>query len=92
MNISKSQMCLEVHPGEFIRQEFLQARGQSIFDFAMKMGISEKLACEILVGIQPITPMLADKLAVLYGVQSQYWLEMQALYNSKKELHGLHSN
>ena len=56
------------------------------------MGISEKLACEILVGIQPITPMLADKLAVLYGVQSQYWLEMQALYNSKKELHGLHSN
>ena len=92
MNFNTPQICIGLHPGEYIRQEFLQNGGQSIFDFAMKMGISEKLACEILVGIQPITPMLADKLAILYGVQSQHWLEMQALYNSKKDLHGLHGN
>jgi addiction module HigA family antidote len=92
MNYTKSSIGLETHPGEFIRQEFLQAGGQSIFDFALKMGISEKVACEILVGIQPITPSIADKLASLYGIQSQHWLDMQASYNAQRALDGLHGN
>ena len=51
----------------------------------MNMGISEKFACEIIVGIQPITTTLADKLANVYGIPSHHWLEMQTLYDSKKE-------
>ena len=85
MNFKTSQIGIDLHPGEFIRQEFLQNGGQSIFDFAMNMGISEKFACEIIVGIQPITTTLADKLANVYGIPSHHWLEMQTLYDSKKE-------
>jgi len=92
MKISKSLFSSEFHPGEFIREEFLQAGGQSIFQFAMAMEISEKMACEIIVGQQAITPLIAERLARVYGIKSQYWLDMQATYDTKKKLEGLHSN
>ena len=85
MNFNTPQICIGLHPGEYIRQEFLQNGGQSIFDFAMNMGISEKFACEIIVGIRPVTASIADKLAKVYGIPSHYWLEMQTLHDSKKE-------
>jgi addiction module HigA family antidote len=92
MKTSKSLFSAEFHPGEFIREEFLQAGGQSIFQFAMAMEISEKMACEIIVGQQTITPLIAERLARVYGINSQYWLDMQATYDTRKKLEGLHSN
>jgi addiction module HigA family antidote len=84
MKISKSPFSSETHPGEFIREEFLQASGKSIFQFALEMEISEKLACEIIVGIQTITPLIAEKLARVFGIKSQYWLDMQTNFDAKK--------
>ena len=92
MKISKSLFSSEFHPGEFIREELLQAGGQSIFQFAMAMEISEKMACEIIVGQQAITPLITERLARVYGINSQYWLDMQATYDTKKKLESLHSN
>jgi addiction module HigA family antidote len=83
MKIPHSTSFLDTHPGEYIREEFLQAGGKSIFEFAMAMQISEKLACEIIVGIQPITPALAESLAKVFGVKSDCWLEMQAAWDSR---------
>jgi plasmid maintenance system antidote protein VapI len=48
------------------------------------MEISEKLACEIIVGIQAITPLIAEKLARVYGIKSQYWLDMQTSFDAKR--------
>jgi addiction module HigA family antidote len=92
MKISTSLNFLELHPGEYIREEFLQAGGQTIFEFAMAMQISEKAACEIIVGRQAITPLIAEGLARIYGIKSQYWLDMQATYDAKKKLDRTYSN
>ncbi len=92
MKISQTLFSSEIHPGEFIREEFLQASGQSIFQFAVAMQISEKMACEIIVGKQPITPHLADHLARVLGIKSQYWLDMQAAYEARKKLDSLNAN
>lgn len=92
MKISKSLFSTDAHPGEYIREEFLQAGRQSIFEFAMAMEISEKKACEIIVGQQVITPMIADRLAKVYGINSKYWLDMQATFDEKKKLDSMYSN
>ena len=82
----------ESHPGEFIREEFLQARRMSIFQFALAMQISEKMACELISGKMQITPVLAERLATLYGVKKEYWLGMQASFDAYKKSHHLDSN
>jgi addiction module HigA family antidote len=92
MKISQTSLSYDTHPGEFIRQEFLQASGQTIFQFAMAMQISEKTACEIIVGHQAITPMLAENLAKVLGIKSEYWLEMQATYDERRRLEGDYAN
>ena len=92
MKISQTIFSSEIHPGEFIREEFLQAGGQSIFQFAIAMQVSERMACEIIVGQQAITPELAENLARIFGIKSQHWLEMQATYDARKKSDSLNGN
>jgi|GEM_PF-2381509 addiction module HigA family antidote len=92
MKKSSTTLFCDTHPGEFIREELLQAGGKSIFQFALAMQISEKTACEIIVGQQAITPTLAESLAKVFGIKSEYWLDMQESWNEKRKLGGQHTN
>jgi addiction module HigA family antidote len=92
MKIPQTPFSCDTHPGEFIREEFLQAGGKSIFEFAMEMQISEKDACEIIVGQKPITQNLAKSLERVFGIKSEYWIGMQLEWERKSKLQGDYAN
>ncbi len=66
-------------PGEFIRDE-LEARGWTQADLAEVLGRPAKTISEILLGKKAITPETAKGLGEAFGVDPQFWMNLEGAY------------
>ncbi len=66
-------------PGEFIRDE-LEARGWTQTDLAEILGRPLKAVSEILMGKRAITPETAKGLGEAFGVDPQFWMNLESVY------------
>ncbi len=66
-------------PGDFIKEE-LEERGWSQGDLASIMGRSERAISEILNAKRRITPEIAHDLAEAFGVEAEFFLNLEAAY------------
>lgn len=69
------------HPGYYIK-EIIDYEGYSIKEFAYKLNISEDDLIKILEGKLNISHELANKLFLVLGTSTEYWLNIQDTYNS----------
>ena len=75
-------------PGEFIRDE-LEARGWTQTDLAEILGRPLKAVSEILTGRRAITPETAKGLGEAFGVDPQFWMNLESTYRlSRVKDHG----
>jgi addiction module HigA family antidote len=69
------------HPGEFIRDVYLEPFGLSARQLAQRLGVSASTLTRVLKGSSGVSPEMALRLAKALGRSPESWLEMQDRYD-----------
>ena len=79
-----------VHPGEILREEFLEPMGISAYRLAVELRVSPPTVNDIVREKRGITPEMAARLAKYFGTSEQFWLNLQdafAVHHAKEKLY-----
>ena len=71
-----------VHPGEVLLEEFLKPMGLSQNRVAINIGVPPRRINEIILQKRRITADTALRLARFFGTSPEFWLGLQAQYDS----------
>lgn len=74
-----------IHPGEILREEFLEPLGITPYRLAQATGLSQTAISQILRGKRSITPATGIRIAKALGLSERYWLNAQARYDIEVE-------
>ena len=66
-----------LHPGEFLREDYLPECGLTVATFADKLGVSRQTVNELLRERRAVSPDMALRLGRFFGTTAQYWLNLQ---------------
>jgi addiction module HigA family antidote len=66
-----------VHPGEILKEEFMEPRGLSITELAKGIGISRTNLSHVVNQHAGISTELAIKLSEAFGTTPQFWITLQ---------------
>ena len=69
------------HPGEILKDE-LAENGLSPRQFARDTGLSARTVNQVVNGRQAISPGMAARIGDRLGIDPQFWLNLQAHFNS----------
>ncbi len=75
------------HPGEMLFQEFLKPLGMSQTELAVKIGVSYPRINELIRGKRAVTPDTALRLERLFGMEAQFWLNLQLAWDLYHMIH-----
>ncbi len=70
-----------IHPGEILREEFLEPMGISQYRLAKSLAVPPKRINEIVHGKRAITADTAIRLSRYFGTSSQFWMNLQGHYD-----------
>jgi len=70
-----------IHPGELLEKDFLEPIGIMPYRLAKDLGITRARVAGILHGRRDITPDSAIRLGLYFGIEPEFWLNLQAHYN-----------
>ena len=73
-----------IHPGEILREEFLDPLGVTPNHLAERMGVPSQRVYEILAGKRSITLDTALRLAAFFGTSWELWTGLQDQYELQK--------
>jgi addiction module HigA family antidote len=69
------------HPGEFIRQIYLEPYNLSVRALAESLGVSPSTVTRVINGTSAVSPEMALRLAKALGRSPESWLAMQHNYD-----------
>lgn len=69
------------HPGAYLREIIMPSMSISKTDFAKALGISRQALYDLLAERQPVTPLLAVRLGLVFEHAPASWLNMQTAYD-----------
>ncbi len=75
------------HPGEMLLQEFPKPLGMSQTELAVKIGVSYPRINELIRGKRGVTPDTALRLERLFGMEAQFWLNLQLAWDLYHMIH-----
>jgi len=86
-----------IHPGEILREEFLDEYGLTATTLAEAIGVSRQSMNELLRERRALSPEMALRLAKLFGTTPEFWLNLQrnvdlwdAAREMKREIANIH--
>lgn len=68
-------------PGEILLEEFLKPLGVTQYRLAKEIGVPQRRIGEIVAGRRAITADTAARLGVFFGMEAEFWLNLQAHYD-----------
>ena len=71
-----------VHPGHFLDKHYLQPLGISQTRAAQLLGVSRRRVNELVMGHRAMSPDTAIRCALAFGVDTGFWLQLQARWDS----------
>lgn len=79
-----------IHPGEILREEFLIPLGISCNRLATAMRVPATRIGDIVKERRAVTAVTALRLAQAFGTTSEFWMNLQALYDLElaQQAHG----
>ena len=77
----KEKKLLPIHPGEILRDEFLEPMGISQYRLAKDISVPPRRINEIVQGKRSITADTALRLGRFFGMSAQFWLNLQTRYD-----------
>ncbi|MCI5219281.1 MAG: addiction module antidote protein, HigA family [Candidatus Electrothrix sp. LOE2] len=69
------------HPGEFIKEVYLEPLGVSPRSVAMRLKVSPSTFSRLIKGRSAISPEMALRLSKCLGRSAESWLRMQDIYD-----------
>lgn len=66
-----------IHPGEFLREDFLPDYGLTVSGLAKALGVSRQTVNELLRERRSVSPEMALRLSKLFGNSAEFWLNLQ---------------
>jgi addiction module HigA family antidote len=70
-----------IHPGEILKEEFLDPLGISQYRLAKDIGVTPRRINEIVHGRRAITADTALRLGRFFGMEAEFWLNLQTHYD-----------
>lgn len=70
-----------IHPGEILKEEFLDPMGISAYRLSKDTGLSETRISQIIHGKRSITAETALILSLFFGTTADFWLNLQNHYD-----------
>ena len=70
-----------IHPGEILLEEFLKPMGISQYRVAKAISVPQRRISEIVQGKRAITADTALRLGRFFGMEAQFWLNLQSRYD-----------
>jgi addiction module HigA family antidote len=70
-----------IHPGEILLEEFLRPMGISQYRLAKDISVAQRRISEITQGKRSITADTALRLGRYFGMEAQFWLNLQSRYD-----------
>jgi len=77
----KNNKLPPIHPGEILREEFLEPMGISQYRLAKDISVPPRRINEIVHGKRSITADTALRLGRFFGMSAQFWLNLQTRYD-----------
>jgi len=75
------EMYNPAHPGEVLKELYLEPLGLSVTEAAKGLGVSRKSLSAIINGRYGVSPDMAMRLAKAFGTTADVWLGMQQDYD-----------
>lgn len=76
-----------VHPGEMLLEEFLKPLGMSQVELAARIGVTTQRVNELVKAKRGVTPDTALRLERLFGMEAQFWLNLQLVWDLYRAIH-----
>jgi addiction module HigA family antidote len=70
-----------VHPGDILRNDFLEPLGLTAYRLAMQLGVSRPTITQIVARRRGVTAEMALRLARYFGTSAQVWQNLQSQYD-----------
>jgi addiction module HigA family antidote len=77
----KNNLLPPIPPGEILREDFMVPAGLSINQLARNIGVPPNRISEIVNGRRAITADTALRLQRYFGVEAQFWLNLQSEFD-----------
>ena len=87
--MAKMIMYNPPHPGEIIKEAYLEPLGLTVTEAANALKVTRKTLSAIINGRAGISPAMAIRLSKAFGTTPQLWLNMQQsydLWHTQKEM------
>ena len=69
------------HPGVFLRDIVIPGTGRTKTEISALLGISRQTLHDILSGRQGVSPVVAVRLAKMFGNEAAAWMQMQTAHD-----------
>ncbi|MGB3563112.1 MAG: HigA family addiction module antitoxin [Thermoanaerobaculia bacterium] len=69
------------HPGEILREDYLEPLGLSVTDAAAGLGVTRQNLSAIVNGKRGVSSEMAYRLAKAFGTTPAFWINLQAHYD-----------
>jgi antitoxin HigA-1 len=76
-----AHMHKPAHPGEILRELYLEPMSVRITQAAEALGVSRKHVSAIVNGRASVTPDMAMRLAAAFSTEPEFWVNLQAQYD-----------
>jgi addiction module HigA family antidote len=80
------------HPGELLKEEIIKANKLSITAVAEMLGVTRAALSNVLSEKAAISPLMALRIAKVFGGNAELWVRMQATYDlriAEKKMKGI---
>src|SRR3990172_3047206 len=80
-DVSTGRRLAPVHPGEVLLKDFIEPMGLTRYKVAKAINVQQRRIDEICAGKRAITADTALRLARLFGMDAQTWMNLQGQYD-----------
>lgn len=80
-DITSGRRLAPVHPGEILRDEFLEPLGLSVYELANAIKVTRSRVNDIVRGRRSITTDTALRLGRYFGTSAEFWINIQARHD-----------
>jgi addiction module HigA family antidote len=78
-----------IHPGEILSEDFLKPMGVTEYRIAKAMNVPPRRINEIVHGTRAITADTALRLGRAFGMEAEFWLNLQTRYDLETAIDAL---
>ena len=88
-DVSTGRRLKPVHPGEVLMRDFIEPMGLTRYKVAKAIKVPQRRIDEICAGQRAMSADTALRLARLFGIDPQMWMNLQAQYDLEVAARGL---